>query len=60
MVTIEVLAAEYFALLRIAERVECLERMLATGDYVSVSEIMAVLDIHEPARAMGVHKNETV
>ena len=53
MVTIEVLAAEYFALLRIAERVECLERMLATSDFVSTGDMMAVLDIKKPEKEQG-------
>lgn len=58
--TVEISVAEYHKLLKVAERVECLRRMVAASEYVSTGEIMAVLDIHEPTRGRAVSKNEAV
>lgn len=55
--TVEITVAEYHELLRKAERIAVLERMVSTGNYVSTSDMLAVLDLLPELVEV---KNETV
>ena len=47
---VEITVAEYHDLLRKAERIAVLGRMVATGDYISTGDMLAVLDIKKPEK----------